>query len=284
VPTGPILLIDDDETLLRLYGQAIETRGYPVITATRGREGLRLMREAQPACVLLDGTLPDIPGAQVCERARASMKVPVPVIFLSAHESVRVLYDALIAGVDDFVVKDQGFAAVMARITFWRQSPFPGLPAWARQRTLAVLERILAGWRDDLRRFPDRLDIDPGWVDGASGVIERALAVATTDWNESPGRRLAFLGYVAGVVCELAADTLAGRLRLIDVYSRVLMRSGIIELKRARETLRSIAPACGDERFQGGLLAGLGDARRAAEERAPLGGLAELATPFGAAT
>ena len=282
--SGPILLIDDDETLCRLYGRAIEARGYPVITAACGRDGLRMMREYRPSCVLLDGTLPDIPGAQVCERAKASMETPVPVIFLSAHDSVRVLYDALIAGVDDFLVKGSEFAAVMARLTFWRQSPFPGLPRWARRRAIAVVERILGGWRSDLRRLPTTFDVDAGTVDAVAGVVARALAVATTDWNESPGRRLAFLGYVAGVACETVPDTLAGRLRIIDVFSRAVLRTAIVDAGAAREGLRAIAPACGDDRFQGGLAAGLADARGAKDERAVLGRLAMLGMPLGAAT
>jgi signal transduction histidine kinase/DNA-binding response OmpR family regulator len=80
-----VVVIDDDPEALELVAAMLEPRGYTVIRAASGEEGIRLVHELQPAVVLVDLLMPGVDGFEVVERLRSSPDAEaVPVIVLTA--------------------------------------------------------------------------------------------------------------------------------------------------------------------------------------------------------
>lgn len=79
-----VLLIDDDETLLRLFGGYLERGGFQVIYAHDGNEGREMARRLQPDIILLDLTLPVMDGYEVSRRLKdEELTKDIPLIILT---------------------------------------------------------------------------------------------------------------------------------------------------------------------------------------------------------
>ena len=82
-----VLIVDDEPDVLELVGFRLSTRGFEVLTAGCGLEGLRQARCGSPDVIVLDMMLPDIDGFTVCEILRAQPSTrDVPVVIFSALE------------------------------------------------------------------------------------------------------------------------------------------------------------------------------------------------------
>ena len=79
-----ILIIEDDEAILKFLRRGLAYEGYQVDTATDGQTGLGLARDNPPDLVVLDLMLPGIDGLEVCRRLRAGG--PVPILILTAKD------------------------------------------------------------------------------------------------------------------------------------------------------------------------------------------------------
>ncbi len=110
-----ILVIDDDTLLLKLIRQALTPKGYIVHTATNGEEGLLLFNQVSPDLVILDVMMPGMSGWDVCERLRQVSSVPI--IFLTALDSVDDIVSGLTGGADDYLVKPFRIAELAARVS-----------------------------------------------------------------------------------------------------------------------------------------------------------------------
>ncbi len=81
-----ILVVEDDESIARLFQVFLSERGYNVFTSARGREGLALCQEVAPDLILLDVRLPDISGYEVAEALHANPWTQhIPVIIITAY-------------------------------------------------------------------------------------------------------------------------------------------------------------------------------------------------------
>ncbi|MBK8867505.1 MAG: response regulator transcription factor [Actinomycetales bacterium] len=109
-----ILLVDDDEGILRTLRITLKARGYAVEAVMTGTDALLTMSQNPPDLVVLDLGLPDIDGVDVLRRIRLSSRVPV--IVLSARHQSEDKVEALEEGADDFVTKPFGSDELMARI------------------------------------------------------------------------------------------------------------------------------------------------------------------------
>lgn len=79
-----VLVVDDDDAIRRLLDALLGSAGYRVRTAADGQEALDVVREARPAVVLLDLTLPKLDGWQVLERLHTAGDA-TPVVLLTGH-------------------------------------------------------------------------------------------------------------------------------------------------------------------------------------------------------
>lgn len=109
-----ILVIDDEQQILRALRTILSQQNYRVITSSNGKEGLALATAAQPDIIILDLGLPDMTGVDVCKELRAWTDLPI--IILSAHDSEAEKVAALDAGADDYLTKPFGVDELLARI------------------------------------------------------------------------------------------------------------------------------------------------------------------------
>jgi two-component system alkaline phosphatase synthesis response regulator PhoP/OmpR family response regulator RpaB len=109
-----ILIIDDDSDILKTVAANLELDGFDVQAAASGGEGLAAVRTHGPDLVLLDLGLPDIDGIKVCQTLRRESDVPV--IMLSARDTVADKLLGLECGADDYLVKPFNALELSARI------------------------------------------------------------------------------------------------------------------------------------------------------------------------
>jgi two-component system KDP operon response regulator KdpE len=109
-----ILVIDDEPQILRALRTILSARQYRVSTANRGEEGLALAAAESPDLVILDMSLPDMDGLEVCRQLREWSQVPI--VILSVRDSERDKVAALDHGADDYLTKPFGIEELLARI------------------------------------------------------------------------------------------------------------------------------------------------------------------------
>jgi two-component system cell cycle response regulator DivK len=101
-----ILLVEDDEKNRDILARRLARRGYEVVTATDGQEGLDLAGSAFPDVILMDMSLPIIDGWEATRRIKAATTTAgIPVIALTAHAMSGDREQALEAGCDDYDTK-----------------------------------------------------------------------------------------------------------------------------------------------------------------------------------
>ncbi|RTI04077.1 DNA-binding response regulator [Thermus scotoductus] len=109
-----ILLIEDDAEVARLVELELKEAGFTVEWAKSGMEGLVKHRERKPDLVILDLGLPDLDGAEVARRIRATDDTPI--LVLTAQDAVERKVGLLSDGADDYLVKPFHPAELLARI------------------------------------------------------------------------------------------------------------------------------------------------------------------------
>ena len=131
-----ILVVDDEITLTDLLSMALRYEGCQVRTAGTGYDAVRTAREFQPDAVVLDVMLPDLDGFEVMRRLRGDSP-HVPVLFLTARDSVEDRIAGLTAGGDDYVTKPFSLEEVVARLRGLLRRA--GLAATAREEAVLTV-------------------------------------------------------------------------------------------------------------------------------------------------
>jgi two-component system OmpR family response regulator len=110
-----IVVVDDEPSLTDLLAMALRYEGWEVRSAADGRTAIKLVHEFRPDVVVLDIMLPDLDGMQVLGRLRADRQ-DIPVLFLTAKDSVDDRIAGLTAGGDDYVTKPFSLEELVARL------------------------------------------------------------------------------------------------------------------------------------------------------------------------
>ncbi|MFV2118131.1 response regulator transcription factor [Streptomyces sp. Act-28] len=110
-----VLVVDDESSLSELLTLALRYEGWEVRSAENGADALRAARGFRPDAVVLDVMLPDMDGLGVLQRLRRDRN-DVPVLFLTAKDSVEDRIAGLTAGGDDYVTKPFSLEEVVARL------------------------------------------------------------------------------------------------------------------------------------------------------------------------
>ena len=151
VSNKKILVVDDEERMLRFIRLNLEHDGFQVIEAVKGHEALDKMRTGMPDLILLDVMLPDLDGFEVLKMVREISNIPIIMLTAKGEEDDRV--KGLELGADDYVTK-------------------PFSPKELVSRVKAVLRRIETegGENEDVIEVDERLKIDFNrreiWVEG----------------------------------------------------------------------------------------------------------------------
>ncbi len=110
-----ILVIEDEPSLLRLIAKRLKEENYSVDTAENGRIAKDYIYSVDYDCVILDLMIPAIDGLNLLRKIRAK-KISVPVLILTAMDSIEDRVVGLDTGADDYLVKPFSFDELMARI------------------------------------------------------------------------------------------------------------------------------------------------------------------------
>ena len=110
-----LLIVDDDPELRHFLTTELAVEGYSCDEAASGQQALGLIRAQPWDLVLLDWTLPDFSGVEVCRRMRQS-GISTPVLMLSARDEVRDRVEALDSGADDYLTKPFSLEELLARV------------------------------------------------------------------------------------------------------------------------------------------------------------------------
>jgi len=110
-----ILLIEDEPGIARLIRRGLEDAGYSVEATANGRQGLEMAEEKSYNLLLLDLMVPGLDGWQVCEALRAQGS-QLPILMLTARDSVPDRVRGLDLGADDYLPKPFEFPELLARV------------------------------------------------------------------------------------------------------------------------------------------------------------------------
>lgn len=109
-----ILIVDDEPQILRALKTILSSGHFRVISASTGEQALALAAAEQPDVIVLDLTLPDMDGIQVCEQIREWARTPI--IILSVRDDEKDKVAALDKGADDYLTKPFSIQELLARI------------------------------------------------------------------------------------------------------------------------------------------------------------------------
>ena len=111
----PLLIIEDNRDLVQVLTEGFAEAGFSVDSALSGEDGLEKITNGEYGCIILDIMLPGINGLQVLDAVRESGNA-VPVLLLTARDSVEDRVEGLNRGADDYVTKPFDFRELVARI------------------------------------------------------------------------------------------------------------------------------------------------------------------------
>lgn len=108
-----VLVVDDDEKILKFLKANLTREGWHVITARDGSEALRIVEKDPPDLIILDIMMPKVDGFEVCQQLRQWSQVPI--IGLSARGDIADKVKCLDLGADDYMTKPFGVDELIAR-------------------------------------------------------------------------------------------------------------------------------------------------------------------------
>jgi twitching motility two-component system response regulator PilG len=109
-----ILIVEDEESLLKLESILLTTKGYLVRGATTGPAALQAVAEEMPDLILLDIMLPGLDGFTVCERIKQNPETRhIPIVFLTARKTPEDVARGEDVGADEYITKPFKSAMVM---------------------------------------------------------------------------------------------------------------------------------------------------------------------------
>lgn len=100
-----ILIIEDEELMLKSLEFKLKKEGYEVVIASDGRDGSAKIKEQQFDLIITDIMMPFVSGLEVISLVRTEMKLTTPIIILSAVGLEDVVLEAFKLGADDFITK-----------------------------------------------------------------------------------------------------------------------------------------------------------------------------------
>src|SRR3954470_11650181 len=216
VPSRPkVLFVEDESSISGPFSKALAREGFePVVAATAAR-ALELADQIEPDIVLLDLTLPDGDGRDVCRALRRRSNVPILILTARGTETDRIV--GLELGADDYVVKPFSGAEVIARMRAVLRRVQPGEPAPAPPEAptavgdlrvdLAARRATLAG--EELQLSRKEFDLLAELVRNAGRVVTREDLmdrVWDENWFGYPQARDVHVRWLRGKLGETAEN------------------------------------------------------------------------------
>jgi len=195
-----LLIVEDEKRMVALLRKGLEEEGHTVVCAADGVEGLELSRSYDFDLIILDIMMPRLDGYELVKRLRSN-RVPVPVLMLTAKDSVQDIVHGLDLGADDYLTKPFSFNELLARLrAVKRRAPVP------QHTTLTI---------DDLVLDPAAREVARGGVKLALTRTEYSLLEKLMDRAGKVVSRRQLIESVWGFDREIEDNTL-------DVFMRLL--------------------------------------------------------------
>lgn len=158
-----ILVVDDDRAVRESLRRSLSFNGYTVDLATDGRDALEQVAASRPDAMVLDVMMPRVDGLEVCRRLRSTGD-DLPILVLTARDSVSERVAGLDAGADDYLPKPFALEELLARLRalLRRAAPDPDSSA------------------DEVLRFAD-LSLDPATREVTRG--DRQISLTRTEFS-----------------------------------------------------------------------------------------------------
>jgi two-component system response regulator MprA len=204
-PAPRVLVVDDDPELRQFLRQELEVEGYGCDTAAGGTQALTKIRNSNWDLVVLDWTLPDFSGVEVCRRMRGAQDT-TPVLMLTARDDVKERVEALDAGADDYLTKPFSIEELLARVR-------------ARLRRKGLDQ----GSGDGVLRLGD-LALNPGSHEVNRGGEEINLTVREFELLQHLLEHSGQVRKRQEILESVWGPTFVGDDNLLDVYVRYLRR------------------------------------------------------------
>ncbi|CAH0153564.1 Transcriptional regulatory protein KdpE [Arthrobacter sp. Bi83] len=203
-----VLVVDDDQHLLKALRITLQAHGYSVDTAADGRSALLAASQHPPALVVLDLGLPDMDGAEVLRELRRWSAAPV--LVLSARHGSADKVEALDAGADDYITKPFGLEELLARLRALRRRA-PGPEAEPKvttaEFTVDLGQRLVTRNGQPVRLTPTEWSILELLVRNPGKLITQQQILATV-WGPAYEKEANYLRvYIAQLRRKLEVDT-----------------------------------------------------------------------------
>jgi two-component system, OmpR family, response regulator MprA len=202
-----ILVVDDDAAVRDSLARTLRFEGYDVDTAGDGEAALDAVRTARPAppdAMILDVSMPRLDGLQACRQLRSD-GVLLPVLMLTARDSVGDRVAGLDAGADDYLVKPFAVQELLARLrSVLRRSllsPSVAAPGWLTFADLRLNPATWEVWRGErpLRLTRTEFHILEVFLRHPRQVLTRAVLFENVwgyDFGETSNSIHVYLGYL----------------------------------------------------------------------------------------
>jgi two-component system response regulator MprA len=204
MPSPRLLIVDDDPELRHFLRTELEIEGYSCAEAASGQQALGLIRAESWDLLMLDWTLPDFSGVEICRRLRGRDD-QTPVLMLTAHDDVRERVEALDAGADDYLTKPFSIEELLARVRARLRS---ASKATSEPATLQLADLQLSAASREVSRGGESISL--------TGREFELLHLLLRQPNQVHGRE-AILNAVWG-------EQWVGDDNVLDVYIRALRR------------------------------------------------------------
>ncbi len=195
-----ILIVDDENEILRALQRSLTAHGYDVFTANTGEKALETLEQHILHLMLLDLGLPGMSGLEVCKRVRAQSDLPIIVISVKNKERDKVL--ALDLGADDYVSKPFGINEVLARIRVAlrhasHQSAHTEPSFTAGSLCVDFAQRLVSVNGKEIKLTPTEFDLLTVFIQNRGKIITQQMLL-TQVWGANYGAKASYLHVYVG--------------------------------------------------------------------------------------
>lgn len=139
-----ILIVDDDLDTLKLVGTTLERKGFEILAAKDGQQGLEFAKKESPDLILLDIMMPKMDGYEVTRRLREDpATADIPIIMFTAKAQVDDKVEGLEAGADDYLTKPTHPSELVARVRAMLKRPRGSTQSAPVEAATSVSKRII---------------------------------------------------------------------------------------------------------------------------------------------
>ncbi len=133
-----VLVVDDDQTSLKIITKLLDAAGHRVLTAKDGKEALTLLTDSLPDLIVSDWIMPEMSGLELCQEVKSNDKTSaIYFILLTAKSETQDIVQGLDGGADEYLVKPFDHKELVARVQ-------TGLRKRTLQKELVESERLAA--------------------------------------------------------------------------------------------------------------------------------------------